>query len=141
MRRAKIHAPGLTSQVTACGLRQTHLLVHAIDTTRHSVTCKTCHKRYVEKENRTSPLPQGTVPTEAFFAAMRTELAAAERAHPPLHSLHEAYGVLQEEFEEFWAEVKQKRPSAIRIHAELVQLATMAWRTCRDLGYEDEVTP
>jgi hypothetical protein len=81
--------------------------------------------------------PRDNHPDEAFFAAMRAELAAAERAHPPLHSLHEAYGVLKEEFEEFWAEVKQKHPSAIRIHAELVQLATMAWRTCRDLVYEE----
>lgn len=52
------------------------------------------------------------------------------------NSAHEAYGVLAEEVDEFWDEVKKKRskrdPAAMR--AELKQIAAVAIRAMTDLG-------
>lgn len=54
----------------------------------------------------------------------------------PFHSAHEAYGVLAEEVDEFWDEVKKKRknrdPELMR--AELKQIAAVAIRAMTDLG-------
>lgn len=71
------------------------------------------------------------------------EVARARNLHPPFHSLHEAKAVIEEEFEEFWDEVKvnPKKLTATQIEErnahlreELVQLAAMAVRTLVDCG-------
>ena len=77
--------------------------------------------------------------TSPFLRDCCAELLRAEDAHPRLHSLHEAYAVIAEELDELWDQVRLKHgnrdPWMIRI--ELLQIAAMAWRTARDLGYED----
>lgn len=71
----------------------------------------------------------------AVFKLVGDELDAARQNHPPMNSHHEAYGVILEEVDEYWAEVKKKakdrRPSEVR--AELVQIAAMACRAIIDL--------
>lgn len=71
----------------------------------------------------------------AVFELVGDELDAARQNHPPMNSHHEAYGVILEEVDEYWAEVKKKakdrRPSEVR--AELVQIAAMACRAIIDL--------
>lgn len=70
-----------------------------------------------------------------FLGAMMQEMQRAQLDFPPMHSLHEAYAILKEEVDEFWDEVKLK--PALRnqdaLIKELVQVATMAWRTVYDL--------
>ena len=60
--------------------------------------------------------------------AVETEAVAAVINHGPFRSAHEAYGVLAEEVDEFWDEVKRKRAerSKERMRAELIQVAAVA---------------
>jgi hypothetical protein len=53
----------------------------------------------------------------------------------PLHNAHEAYGVLAEEFDEFFAYVKQKdsHRDLSGMTGELIQIAAMALRAAIDL--------
>jgi hypothetical protein len=66
------------------------------------------------------------------------EWQKAAAKNPPMHSHHEAYAVILEELEEYWAEV-MKRPGKRDpegLKAELVQVAAMAMRALSDLcGY------
>lgn len=57
-----------------------------------------------------------------------TEVLAAVRANEGFASFHEGYGVLTEEVEELWDEIKVKRAtrSRGRIHDEAIQVAAMA---------------
>ena len=68
-----------------------------------------------------------------FLAAVYRELARARRKHGPMHSHHEAWGVLQEELDEVWDEVKRQQPDPQRIIAELVQVAAMCARWAEDV--------
>ncbi len=70
-----------------------------------------------------------------FAAAVREEVARARSLHAPYNSSHEAYAVILEELDEFWAEVKKKtrdRDPANMLR-ELVQIATTAQRAAEDL--------
>lgn len=60
--------------------------------------------------------------------------------HPPMHSAHEAYAIIQEEVYEFWDEVKKKAECRDRanMRLELVQIAAMAVRAIIDLQLEHE---
>lgn len=74
-------------------------------------------------------------PEAPFAAAVREEVARARSLHGPYFSAHEAYAVILEELDEFWAEVKKKRgdrnPAAML--KELVQVATTAQRAAEGL--------
>lgn len=67
------------------------------------------------------------------------ELKRATRLHGPMASPHEAYGVIKEEFEEFWDEVKRckhwrtDRDARDKMAQEAVQLAAMAMRFVLDI--------
>lgn len=69
------------------------------------------------------------------IAAIR-EAGRAAAKHAPMHSHHEAYGVITEEYREYEAEVFKggsvpRDPAALR--AELVQTAAMCLRALHDL--------
>lgn len=73
-------------------------------------------------------------PGLTFPALVEAELNRARRLHPgKQNSLHEAYGVLQEEVDEFWDLVKSKKPDPTKVREELVQVAAMAQRSAEDL--------
>jgi hypothetical protein len=64
------------------------------------------------------------------------EVRRASAKHPPMHSHHEAYAVIKEEFEEYWREVQKgggtpRDPEALRV--ELVHTAAMCIRALTDL--------
>jgi truncated hemoglobin YjbI len=66
---------------------------------------------------------------------IRAECQKACEKHPPMNSHHEAYAVIKEEFDEYWAEV-MKRPSKrnpVELRSELVQTAAMCLRALADL--------
>ena len=72
---------------------------------------------------------------DSAMGSVEAELARAIAEYPPMNSAHEAYAVLKEEVEEFWAEVK-KQPSAVdkeKMRKELIQVAAMAIRTIIDV--------
>lgn len=74
------------------------------------------------------------------LALVRSELLQAMVKHGPMHSMHEAYGVIIEEVDEFFDEVKQVKansttdPAWVRARKELRQVAAMAIRAMVDLG-------
>lgn len=62
---------------------------------------------------------------------VRQELMRAIEKHPVFNSSHEGYGVLLEEVDELWDEVKANRPAEAQ--AEAIQVAAMAIRFITDL--------
>ena len=69
-------------------------------------------------------------------AVVRDEAERAARKHKPMNSHHEAYAVILEEFEEYWAEVQKggstpRDPEALK--TELIQTAAMCCRALKDL--------
>src|SRR4051812_32121835 len=68
------------------------------------------------------------------FSEVEAELESAVRQFGPIKSLHEAYGVLAEEFREFEEHVfmNARKRDLIKTRAELMQLGAMAIRTMMD---------
>lgn len=89
---------------------------------------------------------------DALLQTVGSEVVSAASKHAPMHSLHEAHSVIEEEFDEFWELVKlnphkpmflaskgvlitpEQRQSMI--HTELVQTAAMCVRALYDLSYK-----
>lgn len=71
-----------------------------------------------------------------FEDFVRMELVGARRAYPRFASAHEAAAVIEEEYEEFWEEVRRKpgKRNLSRMLAELAQIGAMAQRAAEDLG-------
>lgn len=63
------------------------------------------------------------------------EFFAATRLFGPFHSAHEAYGILLEEVDELWDEIKAKQGSREpeKIRKEAIQVAAMAIRLIHDI--------
>lgn len=60
----------------------------------------------------------------------------ARRKHPtPIASLHEGHSIIEEEYDEFWEEVKKQHHERSKEDTltELVHLAAMCQRTAEDL--------
>lgn len=73
------------------------------------------------------------MPTD-FPSLVAAELTRARAAHPAPHSsAHEGYAVILEELDEFWAEVKKRKPDPALMLAELVQVAAMCQRCAEDV--------
>lgn len=71
-----------------------------------------------------------------FEDLVRTELARSKVQHDhEFNSAHEAFGVLYEELDEFWDEVKLKKEKRNRQNMlkELVQIAAMAQKAAESL--------
>jgi hypothetical protein len=77
-----------------------------------------------------------------FTDQIAAEVTRAMTLHPPINSLHEARGVIEEEFDEFWDEAKlnprkmtderrEEWKSGLRM--ELMQTAAMCVRAIVDL--------
>lgn len=70
-----------------------------------------------------------------FMRQIEAEVVLARAKFPAgFHSAHEAYGVILEELDEFWDEVRQQRQDPSRLLRELIQTAAMCMRAAEDLG-------
>lgn len=79
---------------------------------------------------------------ENILMAVRDEFLSAKSKHPGYqNSLHEGYGVLLEEVDEFWDQVKLKQSlrDPAKVREELVQVAAMAVRTLYDVVHRNSV--
>jgi hypothetical protein len=79
---------------------------------------------------------------KALANEVATETERAQTLHAPIRTLHEAHGVILEEFEEFWEQAKinpkkldatQKAERIAKLREELIQTAAMCVRTVMDL--------
>lgn len=61
------------------------------------------------------------------------ETRKAVSKHGPMHSGHEGYGVIKEEVDELWDEIKADRGKQASARAEAIQVAAMAVRYVLDL--------
>ncbi len=69
------------------------------------------------------------------FELVGKELDSATKKFGPFHSTHEGYGVIKEEFDELWDEIKKKKNkrSKKQMVNEAKQVAAMAIRFMIDL--------
>ena len=78
------------------------------------------------------PLPHAgseeTDKANQFLGEVFDEYLSATQQHGGFNSAHEAYGVILEEVDEFWEEVKKKRKlrNTDNMRRELVQIAAMS---------------
>jgi hypothetical protein len=62
---------------------------------------------------------------------IRAEVIRATALHGPIRSSHEGYGVIKEEFDELWDDIKANDPISARV--ECTQLGAMAVRYMVDV--------
>jgi hypothetical protein len=77
-------------------------------------------------------------PTDRELKAMTAIVAELRRAtamNGPFHSAHEGYGVMKEEFDELWDEIKRKAidRDPAKMQKEAIQLGAMAMRFIIDV--------
>jgi hypothetical protein len=70
---------------------------------------------------------------DTILARIRAEVLRAGRKHPPMHSAHEGYAVLQEEVDELWDHVKADTGYSPEAMTEAGQVAAMGVRYILDL--------
>lgn len=74
---------------------------------------------------------------EIFFdnlaEQVREEVLHGFAMYGPLNSHHEGYGVLLEEVNEYWDEVRKRIPDRQAMREELIQIAAVAIRTALEL--------
>ena len=73
--------------------------------------------------------------TENYNNTFNEIISELERAkvHPKFHSFHEFYGVLMEEIEELFDEIKKKQHDKKRIKEEAIQVASMCFKMIDNL--------
>ena len=73
-----------------------------------------------------------------FFELVKLELANSRREHGNIRSEHEAFGIMDEEWQEVRDEIHKKELDKKELLKELVQLAAMCAKTAEDLGLMQE---
>ncbi len=64
---------------------------------------------------------------------IEAELQSARKKHGDMSSGHEGYGVIKEEFDELWDEIKNRKQDKERMREEAIQVAAMAARFVEDV--------
>ena len=75
-----------------------------------------------------------TLSSEYILSAVAAEMESAVIRHGQMSSVHEAYGILAEEFAEYFDEVKKKPAlrDKVKMRKELIQIASVALRAAID---------
>jgi NTP pyrophosphatase (non-canonical NTP hydrolase) len=69
-----------------------------------------------------------------IYDEIQNELDRANKLFPPFKSTHEAYAVILEELDEFWEEVKKKKPDLKNMKTELIQISAMCIKTIENFN-------
>lgn len=134
------HVMAYDEDVKACSELINYLTAAGTDFSRygnkHAVEIAIAELRMLQWASGTVA---GDVRAEKFLFDVGQELQRARDAHPPMHSLHEAYAVILEEMDEFKALVWQKQSHRVPkdVYTELVHLAAMVARCVADCGPDD----
>lgn len=67
------------------------------------------------------------------------EYTRAISLHGHFHSLHDGYGVMAEEFDEFWDEIKARHPDRSKLKEEAIQLAAMCLKFVDDFCTDEQI--
>lgn len=67
------------------------------------------------------------------------EYTRAIQLHGHFHSLHDGYGVMAEEFDEFWDEIKRRKPDRAALKEEAIQLAAMCLKFVDDFCSDEQL--
>src|ERR1700688_2836741 len=83
---------------------------------------------------------------DGLVQEVAAEVNRAQSLFAPINGPHEGYGVIKEEFDEFWDEVKKynlnkNRDTRPQMRTELIQLAAMCLRTIHDVLDKAENDP
>jgi NTP pyrophosphatase (non-canonical NTP hydrolase) len=71
---------------------------------------------------------------QSSFIEIKDEIEKAKEKYPKdFNSLHEAYAVILEEFQEMWDEIKKKNPDKENIREEAIQVGAMIGRLLVEL--------
>jgi hypothetical protein len=86
-------------------------------------------------------MPQASDTELGFMGLMVKECEAAQAKHGNIPSLHAGYGILLEELDEFWEEVKKQSGNRIaaKLVLELVQIAATAKRVSEFIAENPKV--
>jgi hypothetical protein len=87
----------------------------------------------------TSPIAEAVLAERRLMDEVLTELRKATNTHGHFHSGHEGYGVIAEELDELWDDVKAAKASTSypeQTRREAIQVAAMAMRFALDLCVE-----
>ena len=78
--------------------------------------------------------------SDTFRTMMEKEMTSVRSRGHCCKSWHEGYGLMLEEVDEFWDEVKKRPKARDRVNAlrELVQIATLCERIAIDLALVDD---
>jgi hypothetical protein len=70
---------------------------------------------------------------------VKAETQSAVAEHGAIHSVHESYGLMCEEFNEYFEHVckKPKKRKKLKMRAELLQIAALCVRSIQDLTGDD----
>lgn len=82
--------------------------------------------------------PMEEDPIEEILKDVEVELRSALKKHRTFPSAHHGHGVIQEELDELWAEVKSQNPIRPKMRHEAIQVAAAAVRFVLDLCDEDQ---
>jgi hypothetical protein len=83
-------------------------------------------------------VPTGPLKLSQVTELVRDEVKGATELYGPFHSAHEGYGVLLEEVDELWTEVKVRQTARDieKMKKEAIQVAAMACRFVVDVCNE-----
>ena len=83
--------------------------------------------------------------TKKIFYDMFFEYLKVRKSHSTMHTFHEAYAILLEEFDNYWEIVRRIKPrdknhraydkNVTEIHKELIQIGAMVLATLKELVY------
>ena len=65
---------------------------------------------------------------EIVLSDLMLELEKAEEKYPPFQNRHEGYGIILEELDELWEEIKKKNPDSSKLYTEALHVAVTAIR-------------
>lgn len=91
-----------------------------------------------EDEEKPKAAIDETVEVSEITKEVLQETLSAMGKHKPMPTRHDAYGVIKEELDEFWDEVRERKPDPAKMRRELIQVAAMAVRAIHDAKWWEE---
>ena len=76
---------------------------------------------------------------EALNTEFLEELKRARTKFPPMRNRHEGYGIIKEEFDEFWEAIRQNQLN-VKLEEETIQLGAMVLAFLSEVIYDSSIS-